>query len=125
MQMTPNELERNVLTTKHPPSPSDRRHSPSLMVALLQCNQHHLVLRSFKPSYAGGPDGLKPEHILDMVQGDVSSSLLSVLLDFVNMVLAGGVFKHHLGNTTPYFFGVVFPYLFVHIYLVRTSMHHL
>jgi len=74
------------------------------LVVPFQCDSQQLILSlpSFRPGLARGPDSLKPQHILDMVQGDVSSSLLSAFLDFVNMVLADGVPK----QLRLYFFGV-------------------
>jgi len=96
--VSPSESAREILALKHPPLPFDRRPAPTPLVAPF--NVIVLSLRSFRPGSAGGPDGLKPQHILDMVQGDVSSSWSSALLDFVNLV-AGGVPK----QVRPYFFG--------------------
>jgi len=46
--------------------------------------------RSLKPGSAAGPDGLRPQHIQDMVQAS-DSLLISALVIFINHVLSGGV----------------------------------
>jgi len=46
------------------------------------------ALHSFRPGSSAGPDGFRPRHIEDMFQ--VSGT---ALLDFINMVLSGGVPK--------------------------------
>ena len=58
------------------------------------------AVRSFTPGSAGGIDGLKPQHLKDLLflQG---SSLEDSLTAFVNLVLAGGV----PGPVRPSFFG--------------------
>jgi len=48
------------------------------------------ALRSFKPGSAAGPDGLRPQHIQDMVQ-EMGTLLISSLVYFVNHVLSGVV----------------------------------
>jgi len=46
---------------------------------------------SFPPGSAGGPDGLRPQHIRDMLFcREAGSEFLSALTAFVNLVLAGG-----------------------------------
>jgi len=59
-----------ILALKHHPLPFDCRPAPISSVAPFQCDSQQLILslRSFRPGSAGGPDGLKPQHILDMVQ---------------------------------------------------------
>jgi len=57
---------------------------------------------SFPAGSAGGPDGLRPQHIRDMLLcREGGSELLSALTVFVNMVLAGSCPK----NVAPVFFG--------------------
>ena len=46
---------------------------------------------SFPAGSAGGPDGLRPQHLRDMMLSNESGpELLRILTAFVNMVLAGG-----------------------------------
>jgi len=57
---------------------------------------------SFPAGSAGGPDGLRPQHIRDMLLcHEGGSELLSELTAFVNMVLAGSCPK----DVAPVFFG--------------------
>ena len=52
------------------------------------------AVRSFQPGSAGGLDGLRPQHLKDLINtgtGDVGRRLLSRLTDFVNICLAGRV----------------------------------
>jgi len=52
------------------------------------------AVRSFQPGSAGGLDGLRPQHLKDLINtgtGDVGCRLLSRLTDFVNICLAGRV----------------------------------
>jgi len=45
---------------------------------------------SFPPGSAGGPDGLRPQHIRDMLTcQEAGTEFLSALTDFVNLVVAG------------------------------------
>jgi len=49
-------------------------------------------VRSFQPRSAGGLDGLRPQHLKDLINtgtGDVGHSLLSRLTDFVNICSCG------------------------------------
>lgn len=47
------------------------------------------ALRSFPAGSSGGPDGLTPQHILDLLIGATDHSFESVLVDWVNLMLAG------------------------------------
>jgi len=60
--------------------------------APLQCIASDIVsaLRPFKPGSGAGPDGLRPQHIQDMVQ-ESGTLFISSLVNFVNHVLSGGV----------------------------------
>ena len=57
------------------------------------------------PGSAGGPDDLRPQHLKDIIITspfrEGSLDLISVLADFVNLVLAGKVPP----TVCPYFFG--------------------
>jgi len=48
------------------------------------------ALRSFKPGSAAGPDGLRQQHIQDIMQ-ESGTLLISSLVNFVNHVLSRGV----------------------------------
>jgi len=41
------------------------------------------ALKSFAPGSAGGPDGLRPQHILDIIEGEGGGSLFLSLTKFV------------------------------------------
>jgi len=48
------------------------------------------VVLSFPTGSAGGPDGLRPQHIRDMLMcQETGAEFLSVLTDFVNLVITG------------------------------------
>ena len=60
------------------------------------------VLRSFPAGSSGGPDGLRPQHLLDLVRcRESGSNLLTSLTGFVNMVLSGSC----PSQIIPLFFG--------------------
>jgi len=65
----PDQTAFEQLISKHPKSPDDRRNVPMARGAPLECTTSDIVsaLRSFKPGSAAGPDGLRPQHIQDMV----------------------------------------------------------
>lgn len=80
------------LEAKHPSaSPMD------LSLANAQCNSLSVdqnevrkAVLSFPAGSSGGPDGLRPQHLKDLVQCRESGSIfLTALTGFVNMVLAG------------------------------------
>jgi len=74
----PDQTAFEQLIPKHPKSPYDRRNVHISMCTLargargapLECTTFDIVsaLRSFKPGSSAGPDGLRPQHIQDMVQ---------------------------------------------------------
>ena len=98
------------LLTLHPPSPSDRRPAPTTSSVALQATLHTILaaITSFPNRSAGGPDGLKPQHLKDLLacvgmgradnstgdggvgdpQHDVHP-LLEAITDIVNLLLAG------------------------------------
>ena len=62
------------------------------------------AIRSFPKGSAGGPDGLRPQHLQDMVgasAGAGGAMLLQSLTAFTNLVLAGDIPV----ETRPFFFG--------------------
>jgi len=93
------------LKEKHPVSPlkapvlATSQQSHCLLVAESEVRS---AVLSFTAGSAGGPDGLRPQHIRDMLLcREGGSELLSALTAFVNMVLAGSCPK----NVAPVFFG--------------------
>ena len=62
------------------------------------------VIRSFPCGSAGGPDGLRPQHLKDLLNhtnGQVSSPFLSALAAFASLVLEGRMPP----SVRPFFFG--------------------
>jgi len=49
------------------------------------------AIKQIAPGSAAGWDGLRPQHLQDMLQNANPVGLPSTLCEFVNMVLAGGV----------------------------------
>ena len=62
------------------------------------------AIKTFPNGSAGGPDGLRPQHLKDLTgssAGDGGPTLLATLTAFVNLVLLGGTSP----SIRPYFFG--------------------
>ena len=57
------------LITKHPSAPDDTRSASPLLSNPLQMSSAEVLysLKAFPAGSAGGPDGLRPQHLLDMV----------------------------------------------------------
>jgi len=91
----PNLTSDNSLLTKHPGQPSDRRQSPPITSDAYSCMVSQLLpaVKSFGPGSASGWDGLRPQHLQDMVQMSSPTGLPVVLCDFVNLFLAGGILQ--------------------------------
>ena len=87
------------LKSKHPPPAADRRlrcdPADNARFEPLQVSSDDVVraLRSFPLGSAGGPDGLSPQHIADLVAGATADSLQQALVDWVNLLLAGSFDK--------------------------------
>ena len=87
-----------ALQIKHParsisdsPTPPPSTDSPILR--LLESDILAAV-KSFVPGSAGGPDGLRPQHLKDLTSasaGDAGQRLLTRLTDFANLCLSGRV----------------------------------
>jgi len=90
--VVPNIQALDLLRSKHPAAPPDRRPVPLVTASTLQCclEQALSALHSFRPGSSSGPDGLHPQHVQDMFQA-AGLMLDPVLVDFANMVLFGGV----------------------------------
>jgi len=82
-----------ALRQKHPPASSSL--SNLLSVQSVQCMSVHedevrRAVPSFPPGSAGRPDGLRPQHIRDMLMcQEAGTEFLSTLIDLVNLVVAG------------------------------------
>ena len=62
------------------------------------------AIRSFPCGSAGGPDGLRPQHLKDMIGSEEEGGgpqLLRALTSFTNLILEGKASP----NACPYFFG--------------------
>ena len=82
------------LKERHPAAAKDRRPppAPSPSDICLQVSEQEVkhAVKSFPPGSAGGPDGLRPQHITDLVScRDNGPSLLTIITAFVNMLLKG------------------------------------
>ena len=94
-----NEETLKALRTKHPDPPADRRTAcdPQGNVRFdpLQVSKEDVrrALRSFPLGSSGGPDGLTPQHLTDLLAGSTDDNLQQALVDFVNLMLAGAFEK--------------------------------
>ena len=98
------------LLTMHPPSPADRRVAPTTSSVALQATPHTVLeaITSFPNGSAAGPDGLRPQHLKDLLactgigravdsvgdgvtgdSGQVIHPLLLAITDLINLLLAG------------------------------------
>jgi hypothetical protein len=102
---TPETLRK--LQEKHPLAPSDRRPFPPVDPSQSQIFFEEAAVRrailSFPPGSSGGPDGLTPQHIRDLITFEGQSSpLLVAITALVNSIAAGGGMPD---SVKPYFFG--------------------
>jgi len=89
----PNMAAFNILLEKHLPQPPDRRSVPPSVVPPLFVGLDEVLaaVRTFSPGLSGRVDGLRPQHLIDMLDLANPGSLRDALVDFVNSVLAGGI----------------------------------
>ena len=90
-----------LLRAKHPPAQPDRQLAPHLTLGMppcppLQATTEEVMasVQSFAKGAAGGADGLRPQHLKDMLgcEGSVSSqNLLDSLTRLTNHILKSGV----------------------------------
>jgi hypothetical protein len=82
-----------ALQARHPPAAPDRKPlPPSRDYNALQVTEAELIaaIKSFPAGSAGGPDGIRPQHILDLTNNrEAGPALVTSLTFFVNMLLAG------------------------------------
>ena len=82
----------NILQERYPAAAKNRRPPPAPLPSdiCLQVSEQEVkhAVKSFPPGSASGPDGLRPQHIVDLVSsGDNGPPLLTVITAFVNMLL--------------------------------------
>ena len=100
-----NDTTINAFMDKYPDGAQDRRSSPpprdfDLLLVSEDCINSEI--KSFHAGSAGGLDGVRPQHILDMTSNvEAFLALLTSLANFVNMLLRGE--WHH--EVIPTFFG--------------------
>jgi hypothetical protein len=82
-----------ALQAKHPAARQDSVHIPDPQPDCQLVMDENIVLRtlrSFPAGSSGGPDGLRPQHLIELVCCKESgSNLLASLTAFVNLVLSG------------------------------------
>jgi len=93
------------LQLKHPPATLDAAALPDPVPnynLLVGESDVRKALQSFPAGSSGGPDGLRPQHVKDMVNcREAGTELLTALTAFVNMLLAGQCPR----QIAPIFFG--------------------
>ena len=60
------------------------------------------AIKSFKPGSGGGPDGLLPQHLLDLTSeeiGEPALTLLDTLTDFYNKIMFPGKIPNEICST--------------------------
>ena len=87
-------LQTFELSSFHPPASAGRRALPAASIAALQVTPLEVkqAITSFPNGSAGGPDGLRPQHLKDLVSGgDGAETLLEAITELINIMLAGRV----------------------------------
>src|SRR5208282_3222187 len=81
------------LTERHPAPPVDRDLAPDPRhVKAIQVEEEDVMkaIRTFPAGSSGGPDGIRPQHILDLVScRETGQELLRSITGFVNILLEG------------------------------------
>ena len=81
------------LTERHPAPPVDRDLAPDPRhVKAIQVEEEDVLkaIRTFPAGSSGGPDGIRPQHILDLVNcRETGQELLTSITGFVNVLLEG------------------------------------
>src|SRR6201996_7829045 len=82
------------MLARHPPAPADRAPTPGPgFYTSLQITEDEVLkaIKSFPAGSSGGPDGFRPQHLLELVTCQSNGpALLSAVTNFVNLVLDGG-----------------------------------
>lgn len=88
-----NETTLNALLDRHPSAVKDRETLPSPNdFTTLQVSEAEVisVIRSFPAGSSGGPDGIRPQHLLDLINNkEAGPRLISSITAFTNMLLDG------------------------------------
>ena len=98
--ITPTSEVVTALRLKHPPSPHDLRPPPTEPVTKTSSVSEEEVmvaLKSFRPSSAGGVDGLRPGHLKDLVAPQTAEAgrrLMKALANLCSKLLLGQVPQH-------------------------------
>jgi Reverse transcriptase (RNA-dependent DNA polymerase) len=81
------------LQAKHPSPPADSPPIPTPpLIQPIHITETAIrnLIRTFPAGSAGGPDGLRPQHILEMIKSpDAGPALISAITALVNLLLAG------------------------------------
>ena len=88
----PDETTFSELGRLHPPAPDDRRSAPSVDTPPLQVSSSAVraAIQSFPNGSSAGPDGLRPQHLKDLLIGAADDSpLLVAVTDITNLMLEG------------------------------------
>ena len=86
-----------MLQSKHPGPAANRRtpvdpNNNSRFEPLQVCSEDVIkALRTFPLESSGGPDGITPQHIADLLSRTTDDSLLQALTDLVNLLLSGSI----------------------------------
>jgi hypothetical protein len=95
-----------ALKTKHPPATTTMPPPSAPDIPYLQVDEKEVArtVAHFPAGSSGGPDGLRPQHLKDLLSqntGAAGTKLLGSLTEVTNLILAGGVPKQVL----PFIFG--------------------
>ena len=87
------EATLDALRQRHPPAPGDRAAPPDpTLYSAMQVTESDVTkaIRSFPVGSSGGPDGLRPQHLIDMISsvGD-GQALVTSITGLVNLLLRG------------------------------------
>ena len=96
--LQPSDSALSRLQEKHPPKHSSAvpATTPSdVGIVNFKVDKAKLkkAIHSFKKGIAGGPDGLRPQHLIDMtgeILGETAEKLLDALVDFLNLIIFPG-----------------------------------
>ena len=82
-----------LLTERHPPAAPNRRQIPDpehFPVAQFTEEDICTAIRTFPAGSSGGPDGLRPQHLRDLISNkEKDPTLVTSLTAFVNLLMAG------------------------------------
>ena len=88
----PNDATLAELSRLHPPTPANRRAAPSSETPPLQVLSAAIraAIQTFPNGSAAGPDGLRPQHLKDlMLAATDDNPLLMAVTDLINLLLEG------------------------------------